>query len=118
MDESGAKTPATAPPEPGIGRPEGLRAQAREVARDGFTPDEVQRVKNQRRTHLALEAESPRTRLMQLIDDFDTRGYPRTVASRLAAVEAVSEKTIADHLRRFPIDTDGLLLSCGPRDWP
>lgn len=95
-----------------------LREQAAEVSRCGFTPDEVQRVKNQRRTQLALEAENPRTRLMQLIDDFESRGHVRTVEARLAAVEAVSRKTITDYLRRFPIDREGLLLSCGPRDWP
>jgi len=95
-----------------------LRAQAHEVSRGGFTPAEVQRVKNQRRTHLALEAENPRTRVMQLIDDYESRGYVRTVEARLAAVEAVSQRSIADYLARHPIDGDGLLLSCGPRDWP
>jgi predicted Zn-dependent peptidase len=97
---------------------EALREQAREVSRQGFTPDEVQRVKNQRRTQLALEGENPRTRVMQLIDDFETRGYVRTVDARLAAVQAVSVDSIADYLRRCPIDGDGLLLSCGPRAWP
>ncbi|MGD8454536.1 MAG: pitrilysin family protein [Phycisphaerae bacterium] len=95
-----------------------LRAQAQEVQRNGFRRDEVQRVRNRRRTLLAIEAESPRTRVMQLIDDFDSRGHVRTVDARLAAVEAVSEKTIARHLARYPIDGEGLLLSCGPRDWP
>jgi predicted Zn-dependent peptidase len=95
-----------------------LRAQAADVTAHGFRPDEVQRVKNQRRTHLALEAESPRTRLMQLVDDVETRGGPQTAETRLAAVEAVSVATIADYLARFPITGEGLLLSCGPRDWP
>lgn len=95
-----------------------LQDQAREVSRKGFSRDEVQRVKNQRRTHLALEGENPHTRLMQVIDDLDTRGYVRTVAARLAAVEAVTERKIADYLRRWPITGQRLLLSCGPRDWP
>jgi predicted Zn-dependent peptidase len=95
-----------------------LKQQAREVSESGFRPDEVQRVKNRRRTHLALEAESPRTRLMQLVDDLETHGHVRSADARLAAVEAVSEKTIAAHLGRLPITGDGLLLSCGPRDWP
>ncbi len=95
-----------------------LREQAREVCLQGFTPEEVQRVKNQRRTQLALEGESPRTRLMQLVDDFESRGYVRTVDARLAAVEAVTVQSIASYLRRYPIAGDGLLLSCGPRDWP
>jgi predicted Zn-dependent peptidase len=95
-----------------------LRAQIREVSGQGVRPDEVQRVKNQRRTHLALEAESPRTRVMQLVDDLETHGQPRTPEARLAAVEAVSVQSIARYLARFPIAGDGLLLSCGPREWP
>lgn len=95
-----------------------LRAQAHEVSAGGFRPDEVQRVKNQRRTHLSLEAENPRTRLMQLVDDIETRGYVRTAEARLAAVETVSVRSIAAYLERYPITGDGLLLSCGPREWP
>jgi predicted Zn-dependent peptidase len=95
-----------------------LREQARDVSENGFRPDEVQRVKNRRRTHLALEGESPRTRLMQIIDDLEVRGYPRSTDARLAAVEAVTEKSVAAYLERLPITGEGLLLSCGPRDWP
>jgi predicted Zn-dependent peptidase len=84
----------------------------------GVRPDEVQRVKNQRRTHLALEAENPRTRVMQLVDDIETHGYLRTADARLAAVEAVTVQSIAGYLERYPITGEGLLLSCGPRDWP
>src|SRR5262249_48793784 len=95
-----------------------VREQAREVSGKGFRADEVQRVKNRRRTHLALEAENPKTRLMQLLDDLETCGHVRSADARLAAVEAVSETSIADYLRRYPITGEGLLLSCGPRDWP
>ena len=95
-----------------------LREQIREVVRGGFTRDEVQRVKNQRRTQLALEGESPRTRIMQLVEDLESRGTVSTVDSRLAAVGAVSQKSIAEYLERYPVDGEGLLLSCGPRDWP
>jgi predicted Zn-dependent peptidase len=95
-----------------------LEEQAREVSEKGFRPEEVQRVKNRRRTHLALEAESPRTRLMQLVDDLEARGHVRSADARLAAVEAVSERTIAAYLRRLPITGERLLVSCGPREWP
>jgi predicted Zn-dependent peptidase len=95
-----------------------LQEQAREVSERGFTPDEVQRVKNRRRTHLALEAESPRTRLMHLVDDLEAHGHVRSVDARLAAVDAVDARTIAAYLERCPITGDGLLLSCGPREWP
>jgi predicted Zn-dependent peptidase len=95
-----------------------LREQARDVSANGFTRTEVQRVKNRRRTQLAFEAENPRTRLMQMIDDLETIGRVRTADERLAAVEAVSAKSIARYLSKYPIDGDGLLLSCGPKDWP
>jgi len=95
-----------------------LREQIRTVSEQGVRADEVQRVKNQRRTHLALEAENPRTRTMQVADDLETHGQVRTAEARLAAVEAVTTDTIADYLARFPIAGEGLLLSCGPRDWP
>ncbi|MEW6199414.1 MAG: pitrilysin family protein [Planctomycetota bacterium] len=95
-----------------------LRGQVRELLTDGIRADEVQRVKNQRRTHLALEAENPRTRVMQLVDDLETHDRPRTADARLAAVEAVTVRSIQRYLERCPLDGDGLLLSCGPRGWP
>lgn len=95
-----------------------LRAQAREVARDGFRDDEIERVRNQRRTHLSLEAENPRTRLMQLIDDLETRGHVRTADASLAAVQTVTARRVSALLERYSITGDGLLISCGPRDWP
>ncbi len=95
-----------------------LRQQTQEVMRDGFRAEEVQRVKNQRRMQLALEAENPRTRLMQLIDDIEVYDALRTADARLAAVDAVSQRSIAEYLAACPIDGEGLLLSCGPRDWP
>jgi len=95
-----------------------LREQARDVTENGFRAEEVQRVRNRRRTQLALEAENPRTRLMQLTDDLESLGHVRSAEARLAAVEAVTERSIADFLARYPITGEGLLLSCGPRDWP
>ncbi len=92
---------------------EALRAQAAAVAADGFTVSEVQRVLNRRRTQLALEGESPRTRLMQLVDDIELYGYPRPPAARLAAVEQVTRRTIADYLRQYPITSGGTLITCG-----
>jgi predicted Zn-dependent peptidase len=95
-----------------------LREQARQVSRDGFRGEEVRRVRNRRRTTLALESENPRTRLMQIVDDLEAHGAPRPAEARLAAVEAVSAESIAAYLRGHPITGDGLLISAGPRDWP
>ncbi len=95
-----------------------LRAEAQTLSEGGVGTDEVQRVKNQRRTHLALESECPRTRVMQLVDDLETHGTLRTAEARLAAVEAVTPESIASYLRRYPISGGGLLISSGPRDWP
>jgi hypothetical protein len=55
---------------------------------------------------------------MQLADDLETHGQVRTAETRLAAVEAVTTESIAGYLAHFPIAGEGLLLSCGPRDWP
>ncbi len=95
-----------------------LRAQARLVATHGFRDEEVQRVKNRRRTQLAIEGENPRTRLMQIVDDLESHDHVRSSDERLAAVEAVTVDSINDYLRAFPIVGDELLFSCGPRDWP
>lgn len=95
-----------------------LREQIEVVRRDGFEPHEVQRVKNQRRTHLALEMENPRTRVMQLVEDVETRNSVQQPAVRLAAVDRVTPKRIAEYLERCPITGEGVLLSYGPRDWP
>jgi predicted Zn-dependent peptidase len=91
-----------------------LREQAAEATAEGFSDDEVQRVKNQRRTSLALEGETPKSRLSQIMDDLETVGYVRTVGARLAAAEAVTVRGISDYLRRHPITGDGLLLEIGP----
>ncbi len=95
-----------------------LRHEAAEIVRGGVRVDEVQRVKNHRRTHLALEAEAPRSRITQIADDIEIFGRPRSVGERLAAAEAVSQDSIADHLARFPITGESRLISVGPRDWP
>jgi len=95
-----------------------LRGQAAQLMREGVREQEVQRVKNQRRTHLSLEAENPRTRLMQMVDDLETYGYVRTAGASLAAAEAVTTQSVEAYLRQYPIDGPGLLISCGPRDWP
>ncbi|MFO0839356.1 MAG: pitrilysin family protein [Phycisphaerae bacterium] len=95
-----------------------LDQQAREVSAKGFRPDEVARVRNRRRTQLALEAENPRSRLMQMVEDIETYGRVRTVESCMAEVEALTPRLIASHLERFPITGDGMLLSIGPREWP
>lgn len=95
-----------------------LREQARQISETGVRPDELTRVKNQRRTQLALESENPRTRLMQMADDLETYGTVRTAEAQLAAVEAVTPEGLAACLHSLPITGEGLLLSCGPRAWP
>jgi predicted Zn-dependent peptidase len=91
-----------------------LREQAADVSKNGFTSDEIQRVKNQRRTALALEGETPRSRLSQIVDDLETVGHVLTLGARLEATESVSEHRIERYLSKYPITGDGLLLSIGP----
>ncbi len=97
---------------------EAMQREAVEITRNGAKEDEVQRVKNKRRTSLAVEGEAPWYRLLQIMDDIDYRGQPRTVGQRLAAVDAVTTQLVTEYLRQFPIADDGYLISVGPRDWP
>ncbi len=95
-----------------------MRREIARVAKEGVTPDEVQRVKNRTRTSLATEAEAPYYRFSQMVQDIDELGRPRTVAERLAAVDAVTPQSIAQYLEAWPLTGDCALVSLGPRDWP
>lgn len=95
-----------------------LRAEARRITREPVQEQEIDRVKNRRRTTLAVEAEAPYHRLTQLMDDMEYYGHPRTVDQMLAEVDAISVETIRDYVRRFPLDGPGHLASVGPRNWP
>lgn len=95
-----------------------LRREAEAVSTGGATEEEVQRVRNHRRTQVALEGETPRSRISQMLDDLECFGHVRTVGARLAETESVSRATVAAYLKVCPIVGEGLLISAGPRDWP
>ncbi len=95
-----------------------MRREADLVCRDGVKPEELQRVKNKRRTRLAVESEVPYHRLTQLMEDMEYFGAPRTVEQMLADVDAVSTDTVRAYLEEFPLNTEGHLVSVGPRHWP
>jgi predicted Zn-dependent peptidase len=97
---------------------EAMRKEADRICREPVQPHEVDRVKNKRRTALAVEAEAPYHRLTQIMDDMEHRGFPRTVSQMLADVDAVTAEGILDYFGRCPIHTAGHLTSVGPRDWP
>jgi predicted Zn-dependent peptidase len=92
-----------------------MRTEARKIMEGPISDAELQRVKNKRRTSLAVEGESPYYRLVQVMDDVDYRGRPRTIEERLAAVDAVDRDSIRDYFAQYPIDHDGYLVSVGPR---
>jgi len=96
---------------------EAMQEQARKISTANVLDKEVQRVKNRRRTTLALESEAPYYRLGQLLDDIDYRQRPRTVQERLADVDAITPQSIADYLEQYPITKGGHFISVGPRDW-
>lgn len=95
-----------------------MKAEAREITTKKVHPHEVDRVKNKRRTSLAVESEAPYHRLTQIMEDMDYHGAPRTVEQMLAEVDAVSADTIQEYFRQFPITDGGHLASVGPRNWP
>ncbi len=95
-----------------------LRREIGDLVERGAEGEELQRVKNRRRTSLATESEAPYYRLMQLAQDLDMFGRPRNVEERLAAVDAVSVAGLQDYLRRWPMNDEHFLVSVGPRAWP
>jgi len=97
---------------------EAMRAEAKRIVGDGVEEEEVARVKNRRRTALAVEAEAPYNRLTQIMDDMEARGAPRSVDQMLAKVDAVSVESVQRYFEQYPINVDGHLTSVGPRRWP
>ena len=97
---------------------EAIRAEARCICSACVEVQEVDRVKNKRRTSLAVEGEAPYYRLTQLMEDMEYRGAPRTVEQMLAEVDAVTVGTVRDYFQDFPVNADGHLISVGPRHWP
>lgn len=97
---------------------EAMRREAKLISQEPVKPAEIERVKNRRRTSLAMESEAPYHRLTQLMDDMEYLGRPRSVDEMLAEVDAVSATTIKDYLGQCPIDVEGHLSSVGPRLWP
>ena len=95
-----------------------MRKEANLICTQRVQEHEVDRVKNKRRTALAVEAEAPYHRLTQLMDDMEYRGQPRTVEQMLAEVDAITVDGIYGYFERYPINVDGHLTSVGPRDWP
>ena len=95
-----------------------MRKDADAICTTLVDDEEVQRVKNKRRTGLAIEAETPYHRLTQLMDDLESHGRPRTVDERLAEIDAITVETIRTYFEAFPINNEGHLTSVGPRRWP
>jgi len=97
---------------------EALEREADKITQNGASDDEIQRVKNRRRTGLAVEAEAAYHRLLQVAEDLCDYDRPRTVTERLADVQAVTADRVAKYLTDWPIVNGGLFLSLGPRNWP
>ncbi len=93
-----------------------MRAEAKGMMAGPISDAEIQRVKNKRRTSVAIEGESPFYRLLQVMDDVDYRGRPRTVEERLAAVDGVDRASLDEYFQRYPIDRRGFVVTVGPRE--
>ena len=92
-----------------------MRNEAIRMSKEPVKDSELQRVKNKRRTSVAVEGESPHHRLNQVMDDVDYRGEPRTVEDRLRAVDAINQDSILKYFKRFPIENRELLVTVGPK---
>src|SRR5207253_2317644 len=82
---------------------EAMRREAAQLSAGGAAEKEIARVKNLRRTSLAVESEAPFYRLGQIADDLEYFGRPRSAGERISAVERISTATIAQYFERFPI---------------
>jgi predicted Zn-dependent peptidase len=97
---------------------EAIQREAAKAQKDGIKPEELQRIKNRRRTGMAVDGEAAYNRLMQMMQDIDYHDHARTLDERLAEVDAVTVEGLQEHLQRYPITGDGYFISVGPRDWP
>ena len=97
---------------------EAMRKEGKRIGSERVEEHEVARVRNKRRTSLAVEAEAPYHRLTQLMDDMEVYGRPRTVEEMLAEVDAVTVERLAEYFEQYPIGEGGHLASVGPRHWP
>lgn len=95
-----------------------MKTQIALLCEKGVTEDEVQRVRNRVATSLASEGEAPYYRFMQMIQEIDIFGLPRTVEERLAVLEKASPGAVREYLSNWPMSGDGAIISLGPRDWP
>ncbi len=95
-----------------------MKTQIAVLCEKGVTEDEVQRVRNRVATSLASEGEAPYYRFMQMIQEIDIFGLPRTVEERLAVLEKASPAAVREYLSNWPMSGDGAIISLGPRDWP
>jgi predicted Zn-dependent peptidase len=95
-----------------------MRKEAADVTSNGVTEQEVQRVRNKRRTSLAGEGEAPYYRLVQIADDISYLPKPRTVEERLDRVNRVTVDSINASIQKYPITQAECFVSTGPRKWP
>lgn len=94
---------------------EAARTQADIICKEPVAAHEVDRVKNRRRTGLAVECEVPYHRLTQIMDDLESVGAPRTVKQMLADVDAITVESIREYLLAYPINVEGHLTIVGPQ---
>jgi predicted Zn-dependent peptidase len=92
-----------------------MREEAERLQEEGPEADEIERVVNQVKTQFALSAETPFTRLVQLAEDMETLGRPRSPDERLAELSRITPDRVKQHLEQWPIRGDGILVSVGPR---
>jgi len=97
---------------------EAMQREADRLHREGIRLEELQRVKNRRRTSLALDGEAAYNRLLQLMDDLDYHDRPRSLDERLEEVQRLTVDDLHEYLRKWPVNGEGYFVSVGPRDWP
>ena len=67
------------------------------------------------RTPITVQAEAPFDRLLQVAEDMEIFGAPRTPQQRLDELGRVTPDTVRAFLKAYPLTGRGTLVSVGPR---
>jgi predicted Zn-dependent peptidase len=84
--------------------------------RDGITPRELERARNQVAGRVALAGERPRRRLFDLGLEWLHHRRERSVADTLASIEAVTLDDIHRVLAEWPLDAPSATVLAGPAE--
>lgn len=82
--------------------------------RSGVSEEELTRSKNRHATGIVASGESPMSRWGQLMEQVKADAPLLTIEQELAAIDAISTRTIGEYLERFPLEPSRSGVALGP----